>query len=79
MTGVDLTDALELNVVQLRSVKIDTNNGAGIQPLIVLVVALPPGVGDLHGKATERNSPFLINEDNALGLGDSRRRYCDGR
>jgi hypothetical protein len=77
--GVDLADALELKVVQLRSIKIDTNDGASIQPLVVLFVALPPGVGDLHGKADERNSPFLVDEDNALGLGDSRRRHCDGR
>jgi hypothetical protein len=50
--GVDLAVALELKVVQLRSVEIDTNNGAGIHPLAVLLVALPPGVGDLHGKAS---------------------------
>jgi hypothetical protein len=63
----------------MRSIKIDTNDGASIQPLVVLFVALPPGVEDLHGKANERNSPFLVNEDNALGLGDRKRRYCDGR
>jgi hypothetical protein len=77
--GVDLANALELKVVWLRSVKIDTNDGASIQPLVVLFVALPPGVGDLYGKADERNSPLLVNEDNALGLGDRRRRHCNGR
>ena len=60
------------------SVEIYTDDGAGIHCLIILVIALPPGVGDLHGKADESRCPFLINEEDVLGLG-GRRRHCNGR
>jgi len=76
--GIDLANALELKVVRSRSVEIDSNNGAGIHCLVILFLSLPPGVGDLHGKADESRRPFLINEDEALGLG-GRRRHRDGR
>ena len=75
--GVDLANALELKVARLRSIKIYADNGANIQRLVVLIVAIPPGVGDLHGKANESRCPLLINKDNALVLGD-RRRHRDG-
>ena len=69
---IDLANALKLKLVQLRSIKIDTNDGASIQPLIVLFVALPLEDGDLHRKANESNCPFLVYEDDALALGDLR-------
>jgi len=59
--GVDLANARKLKVIQPRSVEIYTDDGAGIHCLVVLFVALPPGVGDLHGKADESRHPFLID------------------
>jgi hypothetical protein len=61
----------------MRSVEIYPNDGAGIQPLTVFFVALPSGVGDLHGKAYESTGPLLVNEDEALALGDRRRHHYD--
>jgi hypothetical protein len=76
--GINLTNTLKLKVVRSRSIEIDTDNGAGIHCLVVLFVSLPPGVVDLHGKADKSRRPFLINEDEALGLG-GRRRHRNGR
>jgi hypothetical protein len=73
--GVNIANALKLKVVRPRSVKIYTNDGAGIQYLVVLFMGRS---WDLHGKADESRCPFLVNEDNALGLG-GRRRLRDGR
>ncbi len=76
--GLDLANALELKVVWLRSVKIYPNNGArSTQPLTILFVALPPGVGDLHGKSKESTGPLLVNEEEALALDDRRRHHND--
>jgi hypothetical protein len=75
--GVDLANALKLKVVRLRSIKTYADDGANIQRLVVLIVAIPPGVGDLPGKADESRCPLLVNKDNMLALGD-RRRHRDG-
>jgi hypothetical protein len=75
--GLDLANALELKVVRSRRIEIYTDDGAGIHCLVVLFVAFPLGVGDLHGKADESRRPFLVNEDDVLGLG--RRRHHNGR
>ncbi len=47
--GVDLANALELKLVQPRSIEFYTKDGASgasIHCLVVFFVALPPGVGD---------------------------------
>jgi hypothetical protein len=49
--------------------------GAEVQCIVIPLVALPPQVGDLHGKAKKSRSPFRVNEDDALEQGDRRRHY----
>jgi len=76
--SVDFIAALELKVVQVRLIKINTHNSAWIEGVVILFVALPPGVEHHNGKADERSSPFLFNEDDVLALGGGRS-HCDGR
>ena len=76
--GIDFIAALELKVVRVRLIKINPHDSAGIEGVVILTVAVPPGVGHHHGKADERSSPFLVDKDYVLALGGGRS-HRDGR
>ena len=76
--GVDFVAALELEVLRVRLIEINAHDCAGVEGVIVSLIALPPGVRHRHGKADKGSSPFLVNEDDALALGGGRG-HRDGR
>ncbi len=76
--GIDIVTALELEVLQVWLIEINAHDCAGIEGVIVPLIALSPGVRHHHGKADKGSSPFLVNEDDALALGGGRG-HRDGR
>jgi hypothetical protein len=76
--GVDFIATLELKVVRVRLIKINPHDSAEIEGVVILPVAIPPGVGHHHGKADEPSSPVLVHKDNVLALGGGRS-HRDGR
>ena len=46
--GIDFIAALELKVVRVRLIRINPQDSAGTEGVVILTVAVPPGVGHHH-------------------------------